>query len=305
MIVTIAAHQVQSLRRRRVLAVFLGLVVAMTALAGAIGWSSHRTIVRVYNEAVTLLAAEGKTAPPNPFELKPSLSLLSNMVIYIPLIGALLAMIVGHLSVADDESSGLGRLIFSRRVSRSSYVAGKLAGTAVVIATVLAASLAVSVIALLVANGSLPGEGDLARLAGFYGLSWLYLMLFAVIGMVTVLVMSRRSLALLSALGIWLVITFVVPQVTSGLRPTTSLNPISDPAGTSEAFFRVTNRARPFSISEQYKTAGTQILQIGIGDTTAETLLRVLPIAGLLVCLAFLTAWLVGHHDYSRSTSDG
>jgi ABC-2 type transport system permease protein len=218
-IATIASHQVLSLRRQRVFLALLVTLLTMTALAGVLGWSSHQTIIRVYDEAVKLLASTGKPAPPNPFLLKPTLSLLSNMVVYIPLIGALLALILGHLSIVDDETNGTGRLVFSRQITRTSYVLGKIASAAAVLAVVLAASLLVSVASLLVVNHTI-AVGDFGRLGLFYALSWLYLMVFALIGMVTVLMTRRRSIALLSAMGAWLVITFVIPQFTSGLRPT-------------------------------------------------------------------------------------
>ena len=302
MIATVASHQVLSLRRQRVFLAMLATLLTMTALAGVLGWSSHQTIVRVYDEAVKLLASTGKPAPPNPFLLKPTLSLLSNMVVYIPLIGALLALIVGHLSIVDDETNGTGRLVFSRQISRTSYVLGKITSAAIVFAVVLAASLAVSVAALLVVNRAIAGA-DLGRLLLFYGLSWLYLMVFALIGMVTVLMTRRRSIALLSAMGAWLVITFVIPQFTSGLRPTQSLNPITDPASTSQTFFKITSKFRPYSIVEQYKQASSRILQTAPAESFGHTVQRILPIAGLAVVLGLLTVRLVQRHDFSRSAN--
>jgi len=191
MIGTIAGQQVLSLRRQRILAVLFVSFVAMTALAGVIGWSSHNTIIRVYNQAVKLLAASGETAPPNPFRLKPQLSLLSNMAIYIAPIS--LAIVVGHLAMADDQTGGLGRMIFTRRVSRASYVAGKVLAAAAVLAAMLGVSLAVAIASLALVNSSAPTAGELARLLGFYGLSWLYLLVFALVGMVCVLMTRRRS----------------------------------------------------------------------------------------------------------------
>jgi len=302
MIATVASHQVLSLRRQRVFLAMLATLLTMTALAGVLGWSSHQTIVRVYDEAVKLLASTGKPAPPNPFLLKPTLSLLSNMVVYVPLIGALLALIVGHLSIVDDETNGTGRLVFSRQISRTSYVLGKIASAAVVLAVVLAASLLVSVAALLVVNRTIAGA-DLGRLLLFYGLSWLYLMVFSLIGMVTVLMTRRRSIAPLSAMGAWLVITFVIPQFTSGLRPTQSLNPITDPASTSQTFFKITSKLRPYSIVEQYKETSGRILQTASAESLGQTIQRVLPIAGLAVVLVLLTIRLVQGHDFSRSAN--
>lgn len=302
MIAIIAAHQMQSLRRQRVFLALLAILLTMTALAGVLGWSSHQTIVRVYEEAVRLLASTGKPAPTNPFLLKPPLSLLSNMVVYIPLIGALLALVLGHLSVADDETSGIGRLVFSRQLTRTSYVLGKVASAGAVLAVVLSASLLVSVGSLLVVNHALTGAA-VARLGLFYALSWLYLMVFALIGMVAVLLTRRRSIALLSAMGAWLVITFVIPQFTSGLRPTQSLNPITDPASTSQTFFKITSKFRPYSIVEQYKQASGRILQTATPEPLGQSIQRVLPIAGLAILLAGLTIILVQRHDFSRSAN--
>ncbi|WP_395154169.1 ABC transporter permease [Ilumatobacter sp.] len=300
MIATIARHQILSLRRQRTFLWLLATFLVMTALAGVLGWSSHRTIVGVYDESVKLLATQGLPAPENPFRLKPTLSLLSNMVVYIPLIGALLAIVLGHISLADDETDGIGRLVFSRRINRTTYIVGKAVGAAVVLFSILAVSLAVSTLALVIVNRALPSFGEFGRLAGFYGLSLLYLMVFAFVGMATVLLTHRRSLALLTATGVWLVITFAVPQVTSGLRPTQSLNPITDPVSTSQAFFRATSKARPYSVVEQYKQISGQVLET---STVKGSLTGLLSIAALGLLLAIAIVLLVQRHDYSTGTS--
>ena len=281
----------------------LATLLVMSALAGVLGWSSHHTIVRVYDEAVKLLAETGQPAPPNPFTLKPTLSLLSNMVVYIPLIGALLALIVGHLSIVDDETNGIARLIFTRQLSRTSYVLGKIASAAVALAAVLLASFAVSALSVLFVNHTITAS-ELSRLALFYGLSWLYLMVFALIGMVVVLINRRRPIALLVAMAAWLVITFAIPQLTSGLRPTQSLNPITDPVSTSQTFFKITSHARPWSLVEQYKQASGHILGTGVDESVAHTIQRVLPIVGLLVLLVVVSIRLVSRHDFSWSANN-
>jgi ABC-type transport system involved in multi-copper enzyme maturation permease subunit len=300
-IALVAAHQIRSLRRQQVFLWVFGMLLTMTALAGVLGWLSHQTITRVYDDAVRMLASEGKPAPPNPFLLKPKLSLLSNMVVYIPLLGALLALVLGHLSVAEDEEQGIGRLIFSRPITRTGYLMGRLAGSALVLTAVLAVSVLVSALSLGLIDGSVPAGSDLGRIVLFYGLSWLYLMVFVLIGMVTVLVTQRRSLGLLAALGAWLAITFGVPQFTSGLHPSASLNPIVDPVGTTQTFFRITAALRPLSAVEQYKEASGRILAITASESAWHTTGRILPIAGLLVALALVAVALARRHDFSRS----
>lgn len=303
MITDIAAHQGLLLRRQRIGAVALTTMLLVTAMAGVLGWSSHHTIVRVFNEAVRLQASTGQPAPPNPFLLQPTLALLSNMVVYIPLIGALVALVIGHLHLVEDQSQGMGRLIFTRQITRTQYTLGKMLSAARFLAVTLGACGLLSVAALLIVNHTV-SVPDLVRLAGFYVLSGTYLMLFVLVGMLTSLLTRRRSLALLAAISVWLVTTFVVPQITSGLRPTQSLNPITEPVGTSQAFFRVTHFAQPLSLVEQYKTAAGTVLDTTASATPTATALHVLPIVAVGITLALAVLWRAQRHDYSRSTSD-
>lgn len=303
MIATVTTHQLRVLHRQRATAATTVTLLVVTVLAGVLGWSSHQTIGRVWDEAARLLASTGRPAPPNPFLLKPSLSALSNMVVYVPLVGALLALTLGHLSLADDQGNGLGRLVFSRSLRRSQFALGKALGVALVLAGVLVLSLVVSAVALVLVNGAV-SSGELARLSLFYALAWVYLVAFGLVGMATVLVTRTRALALLTAIGAWLVVTFAVPQVTSGLDPTRSLHPLSEPVGTSQTFFAVTAHARPFSVVDQFKTASGVVLGTAPAEPVATTLLRVAPIAALAVAMLVLVVRLVEAHDWSRGVSD-
>lgn len=304
MIATIATQQLLLLRRQKTFLGLLYILLGMTTAAGVLGWSSHHTILQVYSQAQQLLAAAGKPAPPNPFLLASPLSLLSNMMIYVPLLGALLALVLGHLSMIEDQTSGTGRLIFSRQVSRTTYVIGKMTSAAVALAVIMAASWIVSALSLAIVNQTLPSVTEFSQLTLFYGLSWMYMTAFALIGMVMVLLTQRRSLALLSAVGAWLIVTFAVPQFTSGLRPSASLNPITDPVSTSQRFFNITAKARPYSVVEQYKAASGRILQTANTEPVWDTIRRVLPLVALIIGLVLLTIRLVQQHDFSRSASN-
>jgi ABC-type transport system involved in multi-copper enzyme maturation permease subunit len=303
MIGVIAAHQLRLLRRERIFLAILASLLLMTLLAGFIGWSSHNTIVKVYEESSAMLASEGQPAPPDPFAVKPRLSLLSNMTIYIPLIGALLAIVVGHLAIAGDRAAGSTRLIFARPVRRSTYLLGKLTGIGAAISMILATCYALSVFSLVIVNDSLPTVAEFGRLGLFFLLSLAYLVLFALIGMMAALVVRGRSLSLLVALGVWMFVTFMVPQFTSGLRPTASLNPVIDPVSTSQRFFRVTSHFRSVSISELYRDLSAAILQTAPDRSGSIDSDQILSIGAFLVALVVLTAAFVNWMDLSEHGS--
>ncbi len=303
MITVVARQQLVAFTRQRMLTVTVAVLSGFAALAGILGWASHRTIIGVYDESVKLVATRGQGAPPNPFLLKPTLSMLSNEMIYITMIGALVAIVIGHLAVADDDSSGIGRLVFTRPISRTSYTAGKAAAIGTLLASGIAASYLISVASLTIVD-RFPSPNDLARLAGFYLLAWLYLMVFALVGAVTALMTRRRSLGLLAAIGTWLTLTFALPQFTSGLRPSQSLNPIVDPVSTNQTLFRITSRARPYSIAEQFKEAAGRVLATATPEPAIDTWLRIAPILAAFLVLCVLTWRLVTRHDYSRSNPE-
>ena len=299
--VAIAGHQLRSLARQRTFILMLGVLLLMTALSGFIGWSSHATILRVYEETAHTLTAAGKAAPPNPFAAKPRLALLNNMIIYIPLIGALLALVMGHLSVTDDRRAGVNRVIFSRPVPRASYLWGKLAGSTIAVAAIMLACLMLSVTAVGLINGGLPTAGEFIRLGLFFLLSGAYLLLFVLVGTVAALLLRSQSMGLLAAVAVWMLVTFATPQFTSGLRPVASLNPVNDPvAASSSPFFRATSKAKPASVNEQYKALSTQILTDGSHFTPGGTLGKVAPLAIFSLLLGGWALRLVNRHDFSE-----
>ncbi len=302
--VVIARQHLRSLARSNTFALMLGVLLVMTALSGFIGWSSHATILRVYDETVRTLAAGGKQAPPNPFASQPRLALLNNMIIYIPLIGALLAIVIGHRSVTDDRQAGVTRVIFSRPVRRSSYFWGKLAGNALAGAIIMTACLVLSVIGLSLINHGVPSASELLRLTLFYGLSGLYLLLFVLVGTVAALLTRSQSMGLFAAVAVWVLVTFATPQFTSGLRPVASLNPVTDPATASHsAFFRATSRAKPIAVNVQYKALSSRILTDGADAGTGTAFAQVAPIAIFTLLLGGWANLLIRRRDFSEEAA--
>jgi ABC-type transport system involved in multi-copper enzyme maturation permease subunit len=300
----VARQHMRALVRQRTFVLMLSVLLLMTALSGFIGWSSHATIIRVYDETVRTLTQAGKTPPPNPFAAKPRLALLNNMIIYVPLIGALLGLLIGHIGVMHDRVAGVSRLIFSRPVARGSYLKGKLLASSAAVGLTMGACLALSVIALTLINGGPPTGAEFLRLIAFFVLSGLYMFLFVLIGLAAALMTGSQSLALLGAVAVWVVVTFAVPQFTSGLRPVASLNPVNSPVVTTQStFFKVTSKAKPASVSEQYKILGSKVLTPGSGLSAGGTIGPLLPLLLAIGLMSGLSVRLVRRHDFSEDAA--
>jgi ABC-type transport system involved in multi-copper enzyme maturation permease subunit len=267
----------------------MAMLFSITIASNFIGWSSHHTVIAAYNQTILTFQSSGKVIPPNPFATQPSLSILKNMVIYIPLIGALLAIIIGQISVMADNVAGTTKLIFSRPVSRRDYMAGKLMGISYILLAIISICLSTSVVSLLIVNSHLPSVRELAKLSLFYVLSFCYLLFFALVGFLAALLTRSQSFALLGALAVWIVISFVIPQFASEVSPVASLNPNTAPVdATQSVFFRTTQLAKPLSLSEEYKTLGLKLLDASPAGDRTTTLPQLIPLGVGLLGMTYL-----------------
>jgi ABC-type transport system involved in multi-copper enzyme maturation permease subunit len=267
--VIIARHEIRSLFRERTFLVLLVVFSVMTLASAYISWSSQNTINQVYAAAAEQMLKAGNVAPPSPFADYPHLSLVKNMIIYIVLIGGLLAISVGYAAGTREKKSGVVKLLFSRPVSKRDFLLGKLLAISIVLVAVMLLAAAMSAIssAFFVSLNL----QDLIRLFSFYGFSWIYLIGFASLGFGFALIKDDDVVALLIPIIIWIVITFALPELTSALYPTASLNPTLPQTDIlqSPTLQAINGMVYPFSISEHYKETAASILDIKTADTGA------------------------------------
>ena len=248
--------------RDRTIVLIALLFLVLVMISAYLGWSATTTVDNIYAEAVKIMSAQSQTVPPNPVLQQSPLGLLRNMATYVSLIGALAAIILGNQLVAGDRRAGLLPLIGSRPIERLSYGFGK-------------ASALLALLALLVAFAALINTATFSllpqfrldlnswfRLAGFYGLSWLYMAIFGFLGMLFAARSNSETVGLLVPVTIWLVMTFVMAQLTSNISPVAALNPVSALAAPPDGtFFAVTGRyLSPFSLAEAYRVLSAELL---------------------------------------------
>lgn len=269
--IIIARHEIQSLFRERTFILLLAVFAAMTLASAYIGWSSQHTIDQVYTTAAEQMRQGGKVAPPSPFADYPHLALLKNMIIYITLIGGLLAINTGYAAGMRERKAGVLKLLFSRPVEKEDFLLGKLMGISFVLMAVMFLTAAISAVtsAFLVKLNA----RDMIHLFGFYGFSWVYLLGFAFIGFSSALVKEDEVVALLIPIIFWITITFVLPQLASALYPTGSLNPTLPQTDIlqSPALRTIHDAAYPFSISEHYKEVAVTIIEVRAADAPVRS----------------------------------
>jgi ABC-type transport system involved in multi-copper enzyme maturation permease subunit len=281
------------------------LFLALVLVSAYLGWSATATANAVYLKSAAMLQEQGKAVPPNPVVESSPLALLRNMATYVALLGALAGIVLGHQMVAADRKAGVVPLLASRPVGRMTLAISKILALVIAIAGLLALSCAVNAVTMLVISGaSLSGEIWL-RLGAFCAVSALFVLAFALLGAVCAAVCRSESTALLLPVTIWLMLTFIVPQLTANINPMAALNPLSaiapPPPG---AFFAVTGAVLgPVSIAEAYRVLAASLLGFapaGLGPpavTGAGTTLK-------LTIVVMIVAVLIAVHRLDACRSD-
>ena len=140
----IASQSARFVLRERSVALLSALFVMLVLISAGLGYSATSTVDQIYVDAAAFLKAVGQPLPMNPvLDISP-LSLMRNMSVYVTLIGALSAIVIGNRLVSIDRKARVLPLIGIRPMSRSAYADGKFAALfglvfgLIVVATVMA-----------------------------------------------------------------------------------------------------------------------------------------------------------------------
>ncbi|ALO66679.1 hypothetical protein AS189_09460 [Arthrobacter alpinus] len=243
--------------RERLPQLLLAVFVGMIAASAFIGSSARASVTGVYREVLS----QGLTTAPNPFDTFSPLYYARNTVIYIVLIGALLAIVIGARSTLRDRQARTTDLILSRDVHTSSYLGAKLTGLALFVLLLLAAATVINIGCVSVVTGHILSLSDGARIAGLYVLAWLFMVPFVALGMLAGLYSSSATSALLIPIVLWSVMVFILPLLGTAAHPVSLLNPVAAPPAAQTGFFAFTSSLLgPLSVGEQFKHVSALIL---------------------------------------------
>jgi len=273
----IASAEIRALFREKTIYAITGVFLLMTAAASFISWSTFTTADAVYRASVVYLHARGVVAiPENPLHSIPALVSFDNLIIYVLLIGALLAVIIGHRSFMRERRSGILQVLFTRPVSMRSFIFGKVLGLGSVLLGVMSITAIISIASSFLLPLQQISIEDIGHALVFFFLSFLYMLFFALCGLLFSIVVKSESLALFIPICIWVGITFVLPELATGLTPTALLNPVTLlQLPVAEGFFNTAQHLlSPVSLGWHYTTMSGELL--GSSFRTSFPILRVL-----------------------------
>jgi len=289
-LLVIAISEVKTLFKERIFFLLLGVFICMTLASSFIGWSTYTTTNAVYRASVVFLHQQGVVQVPiNPVLSFPALASFRNIIIYMFLIGSLLSIVVGNRSFIRERKSGALQLLFTRPISRSTLLLGKIIGICFALLSIISLTAIVSIASSYFLPLQHLGTTDIIRLLVFYAYSFFYILLFAFLGLLFAIIAKSESLALFIPVCIWVGISFVMPELVTGQTPTALLNPVTiDNLASQGSFFSLMQQfLTPISVGWHFTALGSQLLNATADTRSALEILQknINPIIILIIAL--------------------
>lgn len=303
----IARQSLAGLIRDRSVLMLVGFFAAMVLVTAWLGWSASSTVNAIYAEAVTYLTAAGQPVPPNPIGETAPLSVLRNLGVYISLIGAFSAIVIGHLLIEADRKAGTLPLIGARPFDRRAFALGKMRALVMATGAMMLVASVISVVTLFAIPGLNVGAGDLMYLALFLLAGWAYITTFGFIALGAASRMTGTASGLIAATIVWLVITFVLPELTANVHPTAAINPVSTLAPTPDTtfFHFMATVLGPFSLSEAFAwMSGSLLSFLPDGFSPRSPVPPALTVLAALILASVFAARSATHLDLNAGGPD-
>ncbi len=210
-ILTLAKHEYRAAVRSRILSVLLGILVSVTAVSVFIASVDYRSQVADYRAYVASAQAGGvQRIAPSP--LRP-LSLLRGATEYLEIIGAVIAITLGYLTIARERTNRTLTLLRSRPVTAGELAGGSLLGAVGIISTLVVVTGTAGVLLAGLVGNDWINAAQAVRLGLAAVSAVIYMMVFYCVGAVATARSKVAASGLMIALGIWLLVVLIIPQL--------------------------------------------------------------------------------------------
>jgi ABC-type transport system involved in multi-copper enzyme maturation permease subunit len=210
-IAALAGHEFRAAVRSRILVVLAVIMMAITTVSVYIASAEYRGQQADYFAYKAAAEAGGVTAiAPSP--LAP-LSLLRGSIEYLEIIGAIIAIALGYLGISRERSNRTLPLLQSRPVTSNELATGTALGALGLFTTLAAVTALVAVLCVGVIGHHWVNGIEAFKLLLAFVSAVVYLCIFYCIGAVLTARSKMSSNGLMVALGVWLAIVLVIPQI--------------------------------------------------------------------------------------------
>ncbi|HVL24724.1 MAG TPA: ABC transporter permease [Thermomicrobiales bacterium] len=216
-LLTLAGHDYRAAVRNRILAALLITLLVVTTVSVLVAAFDYQTKIDDYNryKAAAEAAGIGTVAP---MPLRP-LQLMRSVVEYLEIVGAVIAIALGYLSVSRERGNRTLRLLRTRPVSAGELTFGPALGAIGLITTLVVVTATIAVVSIGVwGHDWINGEQAIKVLLWILA-TILYMGVFYCLGAALTARSDVLANGLVAALVIWLIVVLIIPQIGDTMDP--------------------------------------------------------------------------------------
>ena len=286
-------NEIRSSLRDRNPQIIIFIFLILTSLSTLIGWLTVRNVSKIFLDVKAL----GLTKVANPFAGVQSLYYVRNSVIYVILVGSLMALILGVQSSLRERQSETAVLIKSRNVAPGTLYLGQIAAISVILLASEIFTTLVTYISIWLIQGKSMDSSTTLSLISFLLISWILLCGLSAIGILFGSIAKSEENAFLNPFVSWSVVLFVIPLVVTGVRPIALLNPTPSLSQSSGIPTLVHDLLDPIMLMEHFKAISNWLL--GLDPTQRMNALDVIYFS-IPMLLAIVIPFLLARKSFGK-----
>lgn len=264
-ILILAKKEFKTAYKDKVFLVIMLLFLIMSVASVYIGSTTKNAEMKAYQDIVSVTGANGGTIPTAP-EIYP-LAILRNIIEYITMIGAVLAIFLGFDAYNGERENGTLRLLLTKPFYRDQLITGKLLGAGMIIGLLLSVTLIANLTLFTFSTGLLPSFSEVLRLAIFFLLAFIYMISFYISTLFVSIKTKDRTFGFLIMMIVWIFVSFVIPQLADTQRNFAyALSNISGTVTQVPTDTALSRAIEYLSPAVQFKHIGNDLLQV-VSDT--------------------------------------
>ena len=217
-IFTIARKEIKDILRSRIFMAVLILLFILTATSLFVSELAFQDQVLQYNTSLELLQSLGKSPTTEIPQFYP-LNLLRGVVDYIEIIGAILGIFLGYITVFKEKKTKAIKLLLTRPILKKNIIYGKIFGNFIfILGTIFLVSLLIFFTLPLV-GGVWLNMTEIIKLGIFIFISSFYILIFFTLSLWLSLYNKNIVNALILAFSVWLLLVLILPQIGDTMDP--------------------------------------------------------------------------------------
>lgn len=200
----------------RTLALFLLALVGISILVASFAFKDQ--VVQYHAALAQLTSTQLQSIVLTPPDYYP-LQMLRGSIEYMEIIGAIIALVLGYLSIAKEKGNNTSRLLLTRPITRFDLVFGKIIGNSALLLSLIALIGVFTIMAISGIGHVMFSHTELLKLFFVLCCTYIYLLFFFCFSATLALLIADLPHALMLAFAIWLVFVLIIPQVGDTMDP--------------------------------------------------------------------------------------